>query len=97
MAASVQVEDLQSRLKQSLSELGYSGKVAKLPAALVGNEKMTKFMSWLIDSLTSENHLTSAEIAKLVKLLVLRFTVDNFSSYIFTCPHFSTNLSITKL
>ena len=64
MAGSVQLEDLQRRLEQSLHGLGYSGKVGKLPAALTGNEKMTNFMSWVVDSLTPENHLTSAEIAQ---------------------------------
>lgn len=56
--------DLQSRLEKSLAELGYSGKVGKLPASLEGNEKMMRFVSWVIDNLTPENHLTTAELQK---------------------------------
>lgn len=66
MAVSTQLEDLQSRLEQSLTELGYSGKMAKLPAAMLGSEKMTNFVSWLIGNLSPDNHLTTAELAKLV-------------------------------
>ena len=64
MAATAPVVDLQNRLEKSLSELGYSGKVGKLPAALEGNEKMMRFVSWVIDNLTPENHLTTAELQK---------------------------------
>ena len=64
MAATAPVVDLQNRLEKSLSELGYSGKVGKLPAVLEGNEKMMRFVSWVIDNLTPENHLTTAELQK---------------------------------
>lgn len=64
MAVSVPVEDLQTRLEKSLSELGYSGKIGKLPAAVSGSEKVTRFMSWLIDNLKPDNHLASTELEK---------------------------------
>lgn len=56
--------ELQSRLEKCLSELGYTGKVGKLPAAVEGNEQMVKFVSWVIDNLTPDNHLTTAELQK---------------------------------
>ena len=64
MATSEEV--IQSGLEKALSELGYSGKVAKLPSSLAGNEKITKFLKWLLGNLTSDNHLTSSELEKLV-------------------------------
>ena len=64
MAATVPLVELQSRLEKSLSELGYTGKVGKLPAAVEGNEQMVRFVSWVIDNLTPENHLTTAELQK---------------------------------
>lgn len=63
--SSVQLlDELQTRLEKSLSELGYSGKVGRLPAAVEGNEKVTGFLNWLIDNLTPENHLASNELEK---------------------------------
>ena len=59
-----QIEELQTRLEKSLSELGYSGKMGRLPATVAGNEKVTSFLNWLIDNLTPENHLTSTELEK---------------------------------
>lgn len=59
-------EVVQSSLEKALSELGYSGKVAKLPSSLAGNEKITKFLEWLLGNLTPDNHLTTSELEKLV-------------------------------
>lgn len=59
-----QLEELQARLEKSLSELGYSGKFGKLPAAVARNEKVMQFLSWMIDNLSPDNHLTSAELEK---------------------------------
>ena len=64
MAATVPLVELQSRLEKRLSELGYTGKVGKLPAAIEGNEQMMRFVSWVVDNLTPENHLTTAELQK---------------------------------
>ena len=64
MTGTVPLVELQSRLEKSLSELGYARKVGKLPAAVEGNEQMVKFVSWVIDNLTPENHLTTAELQK---------------------------------
>jgi hypothetical protein len=64
MAATVPLVELQSRLEKRLSELGYTGRVGKLPAAVEGNEQMMKFVSWVVDNLTPENHLTTAELHK---------------------------------
>ena len=64
MAATVPLIELQSRLEKRLSELGYTGKVGKLPTAVEGNEQMMRFVSWVVDNLTPENHLTTAELQK---------------------------------
>lgn len=63
-ATAVQLVNLQSRLEKCLSDIGYTGKVGKLPAAVEENEKMMGFVSWVIDNLTQDNHLTSAELQK---------------------------------
>ena len=64
MAATAPLVELQSRLEKRLSELGYAGKVGKLPAAVEGNEQMMRFVSWVLENLTPENHLTTAELQK---------------------------------
>ena len=56
--------ELQTSLEKALSELGYSGKVAKLPYSVAGNEKMVNFVSWLVRNLTLDNHLTTSELEK---------------------------------
>ena len=64
MAAIEPLVDLKSRLEKSLSEIGYSGKVGRLPAAVEKNEKLMRFVSWVIDNVTPENHLTTEELEK---------------------------------
>lgn len=56
--------ELQEQLKTSLSEVGYGGKVGPLPPAVINNERVERFLQWLVRVLQPANCLSAAELER---------------------------------
>ena len=56
--------DFHQQLTTSLSEVGYDGKVGPLPPAVVQNERLGRFLQWLVRVLQPANCLSAAELER---------------------------------
>lgn len=67
-SSSSNVSQLQSRFQSSLTSLGYTGTVGRLPPTLSHNQKLFDFVKAVTDKLNPDHHLSSQEIAKYEEL-----------------------------
>lgn len=58
------IRDMEERLSECLGRLGFTGRVSPIPQELLANEKVNKFLSWVIQHLTPANLLSPSDIAR---------------------------------